>query len=487
MREMYNVVTVKVMTTNNKKKFKSEVYTMLKDIIESWKNTEGKVNSMEDILSWIEELNNTTHVDIKECSLGENTFWFYDDYNGEITNRKKSFFSIKGIRRFDKGHFTSEQPVIIQPEIGYLGIICQKIDGVLHFLMQAKIEPGNVNCIQISPTIQATKSNFTRAHGGKMPLYFEYFENAGKYNVLYDQIQSEQASRFLHKRNRNIIIEVPEKIEVHKNFKWMTIGQVKALMDIENLVNMDTRTVMSGLPLYSTERDCQVMDSVEKYFDDKSLFKSMFETNAREEITRAYLYINDYKMFHDVDIVEVPLNQLVDWEINDSGIYCTKKSDFTVKYYDIAIEGREVQRWVQPLFKANGSALFGLIEADFDGVKKFLVRAMPEMGSFDKIEFGPSVQKEFSDFDSIDNVVEKVFYDAMKKEKAIITDVVLSEEGGRFFHEQNRNVIVKVEPSALSELPNGYFWLSYGALNYMVQINNCLNIQLRNLLSMIKI
>ena len=180
-------------------------------LLESWKNTEGNVNSTESIIDWIQEKNETTEVKIKEDSINDSTFWFYDDYNGEILNRKRSFFSIKGIRLFENEKFVKEQPIIYQPEIGYLGIICKKIDGVLNFLMQAKIAPGNVNCVQISPTIQATKSNFTRAHGGKLPLYFEYFESSSKYKIIYDQIQSEQASRFYKKRNRNIIIIVDEE------------------------------------------------------------------------------------------------------------------------------------------------------------------------------------------------------------------------------------------------------------------------------------
>ena len=32
--------------------------------------------------------------------------------------------------------------------------------------MQAKVEPGNINSIQLSPTLQATRSNYTKAHGG---------------------------------------------------------------------------------------------------------------------------------------------------------------------------------------------------------------------------------------------------------------------------------------------------------------------------------
>ena len=35
------------------------------------------------------------------------------------------------------------------------------------YLLQAKVEPGNINKIQISPTVQATRSNYLRIHGGK--------------------------------------------------------------------------------------------------------------------------------------------------------------------------------------------------------------------------------------------------------------------------------------------------------------------------------
>ena len=166
------------------------------EIIRSWQNRTGNVNSTEDILTWITDLNEKTHVKIEECNILDSHFWFFDDYSGEVLNRRKSFFSITGMRYFIDDEFIKEQPIIIQPEIGYLGIICRKIDGVLNFLMQAKIEPGNVNCVQISPTIQATKSNFLRVHGGKLPTYFELFEKSGEHQVLYDQIQSEQASRF---------------------------------------------------------------------------------------------------------------------------------------------------------------------------------------------------------------------------------------------------------------------------------------------------
>lgn len=457
------------------------------DFIESWVNTEGTVNSTDELLNWINELNETTYVKIRECNVNESSFWFYDDYNGEILNRKRSFFSIKGMRHFANGEFIGEQPIIIQPEIGYLGIICKKINGVLNFLMQAKIEPGNVNCVQISPTIQATKSNFTRAHGGKLPLYFELFENSNKYEVIYDQIQSEQATRFYKKRNRNMIMLVDEEFEVYQNFRWMTLGQIKKLMEIDNLVNMDTRTVLSGIPLTCTDISEQDKIKLKNLIADNALYSSIFESDPSKYLPKIYQKINNYKMFNDIKISTVPLNQLIDWKVDEFGITCKKQADFMVRYYDIEISGREVQHWTQPLFKAIGMATFGLITRNDNGVKQFLVKIKPEIGSFDKVEIGPTVQWEPSHYLYNDNEIEKVFRKKIEIEEGIINDVILSEEGGRFYHEQNRNVIVECIDEEIPDLPAEYMWVDYGTLNYLVQVNNCLNIQLRNLLSIIKL
>ena len=65
-------------------------------------------------------------------------------------------------------------------------------------------------------------------------------------------------------------------------------------------------------------------------------------------------------------------------------------------------------------------------------------------------------------------------------------DHLLSEEGGRFYHEQNRNILLRIDVDELPELPDGYFLLDYQTLNQLVQINNVLNIQLRNLLSLLE-
>ena len=118
---------------------------------------------------------------------------------------------------------------------------------------------------------------------------------------------------------------------------------------------------------------------------------------------------------------------------------------------------------------------------------QFLVKPRLEVGSFDKIELGPSIQMEPVHNLYYDDSVETLFRRKLDKSEGILYDHLLSEEGGRFFHEQNRNVILKIDKGELEPLPAGYFWVDYRSLNYMVQINNCLNIQLRNLLSLLEI
>ena len=219
-------------------------------IIKSLLANDNPFNSTQEIREWIACRNREVTVNVEQIPFSGMKNW-YSSEDGSIHHDSGKFFSIVGIDvKTDYGtnnHW--RQPIINQPEVGYLGILTKVIDGVLYCLMQAKIEPGNVNCVQISPTLQATKSNYSRVHAGKSPNYLEFFVNAKPENIILDQLQSEQGARFLRKRNRNIIIKVDEDVPVLEDFRWMTLGQIKELMHEDNIVNMDTRTVLSGLKI----------------------------------------------------------------------------------------------------------------------------------------------------------------------------------------------------------------------------------------------
>lgn len=441
--------------------------------INSWENRKGNQNSIQEILQWVQERNNMLHVQINRIPFTKCENWQFE--NGKISHVNNGFFDIAGFRQYAEGKLIHEQPVLLQFEIGYLGILCKVIDGVLNFLMQAKIEPGNVNKIQISPTIQATKSNFTRKHGGRQPAYLEYFnENRG--TCIVDQLQSEQASRFFHKRNRNIIRLIEEEVEVLPTHKWMTLGQIKELMKIDNLVNMDTRTVLSCIPFAQWVEVGQTFDS--------AFFQDLFAGNV--DIQDVFHRINDRKMYCKTESKIVALQDLHEWVSDEYGWHHKKEYHFEVMYAEIEIEGREVRRWSQPLFMAVGKALFGMLTFVDNGERKFVVRLAEEIGTFDTAELGPTIQMESGwenkkEYDA----AQKLFFDKWNNRERVLADVILSEEGGRFFEEQNINVIIEVEKEEVVDLPSEYFAVNYLTLNSMIQFPNQLNIQLRNLLSLI--
>ncbi len=199
--------------------------------------------------TWLQEQNDKLQFNCTLIELEKIRDWYFDE-GKNLRHASGKFFSIEGIKvkvSTESGTKEWNQPVINQPEIGILGIICQKHSGILYFLMQAKMEPGNVNKIQMSPTLQATRSNFTQVHGGKKPPYLEYFQSLDDKKIIVDQLQSEQGARFLKKRNRNMIIEIrpDEKVDVLDNYCWLTLGQLKVLLEKDNIVNMDARTVLS--------------------------------------------------------------------------------------------------------------------------------------------------------------------------------------------------------------------------------------------------
>ena len=66
-------------------------------------------------------------------------------------------FGIRVKSNFYKNR-TWDQPIIHQNGNGILGIIRRNTGKQPEYLMKANVEPGNINKLQISPTVQATKA-----------------------------------------------------------------------------------------------------------------------------------------------------------------------------------------------------------------------------------------------------------------------------------------------------------------------------------------
>ncbi|WP_290567869.1 NDP-hexose 2,3-dehydratase family protein [Leeuwenhoekiella sp. UBA6783] len=466
------------------------------EFLRSALQSDSEIFSNEQFLEWIKQKNQDVTVNITEVPFKELRKWQVEAHTGNLVHETGKFFSIEGIQvETDFGNVKSwTQPIINQPEIGFLGIIVKKINGVLHFLMQAKIEPGNINVVQLSPTLQATKSNYSQVHKGKKPLYLEYFNGEKEVEVIVDQLQSEQGARFLKKRNRNIIVEISEDIQLYDNFCWVTLGQIKEFIKCDNIVNMDTRTVISCIQYGSYTSNTVNFHSAllgEQAINKKerALLHSILTNDvALNSIDSIISWLTGLKSHYELNVKQIPLNTVDNWVNDGTSIYHAQNKYFKVIGVNVEISNREVASWDQPIIKPAQEGVIAFVTKEINGVYHFLVQAKLEAGNFDIIELAPTVQCLTGNYRKGLNSYEVPFIDTVLQAhpEQVWYSSFQSEEGGRFYHEQNRNMIVEVGPEFPLEVPKNYMWMTLNQLYDFIRFNNYLNISARSLLSAIR-
>ena len=450
----------------------------------------------ESCLEWLHFQAERTNIDIRRIPFSELVNWSFNPKTGDIEHVSGKFFNITGINvRTNWGYVPEwEQPIINQPEVGLLGMLTKRFDGILYFLMQAKCEPGNVNGIQLSPTLQATRSNFSRVHQGKRPLFLDTFLDLERHNVLFDQLQSEQGDRYLHKRNRNVILEVSEDLSIPDNYCWLTLGQIKRLMLTDNVINMDARTVISGIPFGS-------YDNGVLGFFTSLVFPGLLPDEYRQKLFISAL-LNEHSLYNEADILswfanlkakyelfveKIPLKRVHGWVCDDGEIHHETGKYFSVIAVDVKIGNREVPRWTQPMVKSAQEGIIAFITKEINGVLHFLVQAKIEAGNLDVVEMAPTVQCITGDYRDVPNEHRPPFLDyslSISIEK-IRYSVLQSEEGGRFYQEENRYMIIEADEDFPVEVPENYTWMTLNQLNTFIKFSNYVNIQARSLLATI--
>jgi len=451
------------------------------------------VNSEQDILDWVQRNLETNKYEVNLTPLIQLKGWKFLHDRKCFGHEGGKFFQIQGLEiALDRGGNVSRwsQPIINQPEVGILGFISKKIDGVLHVLAQAKMEPGNVNLIQISPTVQATRSNYTQAHGGRKPKYIEYFIDYGKKNILLDQLQSEQGARYLEKRNRNIIIQIPDDacIDVQNDFIWMTLGQLQKLMHYPNLVHLDCRSILGSIA-YST----QGHRAEDLNYDFSSLALNSIINQDSEDfdyaLSRVIAWTTEQKSFNQIEKKIIPLNQVPNWIVDDNEIRHQSGKFFSIVGVSVRATNREVAGWDQPLVLSKDGGIIGLLAQVQNGVLRFLIQALPEPGLIDLVELASTVQFTPNNYLDSSEITIPPFtqFFTNPTQGTVRFDSVLSDEGGRFYHSMQRHMVVEIDENTQIMAPNNYLWMTLREIQAFARFSNQVNIELRSMLSCIQL
>ncbi len=475
---------------------------------------DGAFMSTSECLEWLAERRAAYGFHVERIPFAELDGWTFSPPGGNLVHRSGRFYSIEGLRVGRHPGAVPEwtQPIIVQPEIGILGILVKEFDGVLHCLMQAKMEPGNSNVVQLSPTVQATRSNYLRVHQGRPTPYLEYFLAPPRGRVLADSLQSEQGGWFLRKRNRNIVVEVTDDVEVLDDYCWLTIGQVQQLLCIDDVVNMDARTVLSCVPFAPSPTDdgphhdgphhdgAGLAAASAAGLGDgpgtgpggdpggygAAVRRSMDpHAGGLHTMTEVLSWLTANKAGCELVQQRIPLGAVTGWRRGEDEIAHDSGEFFRIVAVAVRAASREVSRWSQPLLAPAAPALLALLTRRIAGVLHVLVQARAAAGALDIIEIAPTVHCMPHSWRDVDPVRRPRYLDHVLAADPLRWryDTWLSEEGGRFLHARNRYLILEVGDEIPLEEPTSFCWLTVHQLMQLVRAGNCVNVEARTLLA----
>jgi oxidase EvaA len=184
-------------------------------------------------------------------------------------------------------------------------------------------------------------------------------------------------------------------------------------------------------------------------------------------------------------VKSIDINDVNDWVVGDYKISHKDNKFFNVIAAKVAISNREVKTWYQPLVQPVQQGLVAFLVKKINGVFHFLVQAKVESGNFDVVEMAPTVQCLTGSYHDSVTALPFLKYVLEASPEQIRIDTLQSEEGGRFWQEQNRNVIIEVSDDFSEVVPDNYIWMTLNQLITFLEFNNYLNIQARSLISLI--
>jgi dTDP-4-dehydro-6-deoxy-alpha-D-glucopyranose 2,3-dehydratase len=355
--------------------------------------------------------------------------------DGAIRHLRDAFFSVVGVRA--TGEVTASLPLIDQPEIGILGFVVRRRDRT-EILVQAKPEPGNQPFVQLAPSVQATESNHRRRHGGRATALLELVDGTTPGRRWSDSLQSEQGSRFLGKRNRNTVVEIPPDVDpaLPDHLRWFPVEQLLALLGVDGAVNTDARSVLATVPWALLADDDRPFarsqgrgDAIGELADH---YAATSATRARAEATAVEAQLAERRR-RRIDVRRVALDDLSGWVVDDLGVSPAAGPGVEVRCYAVRTSEREVPAWDQPLAGSSDTAVATVLAQRRHGRLELLLSARHEVGLRSGVELGPTLQLDDQPHlfaATARHVAERLELAARARP---LTRVEQTDEGGRFF------------------------------------------------------
>jgi oxidase EvaA len=274
---------------------------------------------------------------------------------------------------------------------------------------------------------------------------------------------------------------------VAEDFRWLTLGQIHALLGSDSTVNMDIRTVLSTLPLGGAgnweRHDAEKPEVVAFRSDVREALSE--DLSARHPFPNLLSWLTGLKCHYEMRAERVPLKECTDWKRTDEEISHVDGQFFRVVGVSVQARTREVTSWTQPMLTPSRVGMAALLVRRIGGVPHVLVQGKPQPGLFDFFEVGPTVQCVNADYTALPESEwpAHLRYVLDVPESQVRFSALLSEEGGRFYHRENRYQVIEVPEDYPADEGKNYRWVTPHQLKRLAGLANCVNVEARTLLT----
>ena len=176
-----------------------------------------------------------------------------------------------------------------------------------------------------------------------------------------------------------------------------------------------------------------------------------------------------------------------DWVVAKKNIFHKTKNFFTIIGVRVATKAREVSFWDQPLIMNKNISFAGFLVKKINFTTHYLVRFSLKPG-LKKECLSCTVNtsdvynyKKNKNLTVFSKFILKNFFLSNKKNN-VKYDTIQSDEGGRFYQSQIRNMIIKIDNNQNISFDKGYKWISQNQMIYLID-KGLLDIEARLLFS----
>lgn len=213
-------------------------------------NQHKESSEINKILNWRKKLLKNSSIKTKLINFNKCKDWYLDK-NNNITHKSGQFFKVQAVKiQGAKKREVSNwyQPILTQKHGGILAFIARFTPSRgVEFLLEGKTEPGDNSDIKIAASFQCTQSNINRAHGGKLPKFYDIVVKLKGAKLIYYASHNEEGARFWKKTNLNVIVMLknPHDKRINgKNYIWANLGQIKKIGLKNNIVTPFVKTIL---------------------------------------------------------------------------------------------------------------------------------------------------------------------------------------------------------------------------------------------------